>query len=56
MNQEGDVVYKTNLISTIVDKSERDEAQGSVYKTNLISTIVDPPLPQVEEVTSIRLI
>ena len=40
-------VYKTNLISTIVDKKEIDE-NYSVYKTNLISTIVDlPPLTVV---------
>ncbi len=35
-----DAVYKTNLISTIVEEYE-DEKKDSVYKTNLISTIVD---------------
>ena len=33
-------VYKTNLISTIVDL-QLDNPQFNVYKTNLISTIVD---------------
>ena len=33
-------VYKTNLISTIVD-SVRVLWNAKVYKTNLISTIVD---------------
>ena len=33
-------VYKTNLISTIVDITPKWQTQG-VYKTNLISTIVD---------------
>ena len=34
-------VYKTNLISTIVDNTDVDLPPVSVYKTNLISTIVD---------------
>ena len=33
-------VYKTNLISTIVDPNN-NHLNASVYKTNLISTIVD---------------
>ena len=35
-----DFVYKTNLISTIVDASG-ESMSDDVYKTNLISTIVD---------------
>ena len=34
------IVYKTNLISTIVD-DKRTSLSKTVYKTNLISTIVD---------------
>ena len=34
-------VYKTNLISTIVDEMMWSRAAVLVYKTNLISTIVD---------------
>ena len=34
-------VYKTNLISTIVDKAKGLTKTALVYKTNLISTIVD---------------
>ena len=37
---ESRLVYKTNLISTIVDNSGYRNS-GDVYKTNLISTIVD---------------
>ena len=35
-------VYKTNLISTIVDIQTTVVNRDNVYKTNLISTIVDP--------------
>ena len=35
------LVYKTNLISTIVDIRPGIASNCSVYKTNLISTIVD---------------
>ena len=34
-------VYKTNLISTIVDRIRLSTNCVRVYKTNLISTIVD---------------
>ena len=34
-------VYKTNLISTIVDSIGGNIETINVYKTNLISTIVD---------------
>ena len=34
-------VYKTNLISTIVDGRGDIPVANQVYKTNLISTIVD---------------
>ena len=35
------MVYKTNLISTIVDSGGSHQSGKDVYKTNLISTIVD---------------
>ena len=35
------MVYKTNLISTIVDGIQILTPWNLVYKTNLISTIVD---------------
>lgn len=33
-------VYKTHIISTIVDKAQMRECQGA-YKAHIISTIVD---------------
>ncbi len=39
MNDQA-VVYKTSIISTIVDMSVFEDS-NSVYKTSIISTIVD---------------
>ena len=49
-------VYKTNLISTIVDNNTSWVAHHPVYKTNLISTIVDPNTTMLCHSVSIRLI
>ena len=49
-------VYKTNLISTIVDKYVAYTRAKQVYKTNLISTIVDYDSLKFFILSSIRLI
>ena len=46
-------VYKTNLISTIVDWRNFGCRYFQVYKTNLISTIVDFPDAYVDDLKSL---
>ena len=51
-----DRVYKTHIISTIVDKQAMNGLIPHVYKTHIISTIVDNTKDSSISARSIRLI